>query len=385
MSDRRPLCMIILGISWGAATLFAPDVLAVGPDITTGEVWAGFDGPTPCVATWGPVSGIYGFVNGITACNISVDTALPGDCCGPTQNLHPAVAFHLYQLKTSPSFERFQQIGMSWIHHDDWFLEGGSVCGGSGCTPSGTGLGAGCSDTYSIPAQAFKLLGPRWSVNAFTGEFPMSETVLPIGCGESGCCPNPSTFSDPEAIRGYLHANSADLPCPPTDAFFLEAQFVTPGESAHGNQFNNVSYVESDMKWVNRTTRTDCNETCGASACIWWLDSGANKTVPETPAIYAWKKNNDDVVETQIDVDGEGRFILAALATSIGSGWWSYEYALYNMNSDRSADGFRVALPAGLVPPDVRFPINPADGFTTLLITAGTSFNSMVSTGTQVF
>jgi hypothetical protein len=72
-------------------------------------------------------------------------------------------------------------------------------------------------------------------------------------------------------------------------------------------------------------------------------------------------------VETQIDVPGEGRFILAAKAKKLDTGcmdecWWSYEYALYNMNSDRSAGGFRVALPPDLPLGSNSFRI-PTDNF----------------------
>jgi len=55
------------------------------------------------------------------------------------------------------------------------------------------------------------------------------------------------------------------------------------------------------------------------------------------PAIRAWKDNDPAVIESEIQVPGEGRFILAAKATELGDGYWHYEYALQNFNSHRSA------------------------------------------------
>jgi hypothetical protein len=326
---------------------------STGADIKAGRVTG-----APCATTWGPANGAYGFVGAVTGCNISVDTALHGSCCGATQNHHPAVAFHLYQLKRDP-FERFQQIGISWMKHDDWF-GGVNLCESPGCTVAAGALGPGCSDTYTVNEQALGPLGPRWGVNAFTGYFPMDGTFTPAGCPDTTCCTIPS--SDP--LKGYLQVNGADLRCPPLAqtqmAFFLEAHFVAEDDSAAGNQFNNVSYVPVRAKWVYPASLDDCTSTCGATECTWWLDSEAEST-HEEPAIHAWKAgnppsipDNPSVVETTINVPGEGRFVLAALATKIDADWWSYEYALYNMNSDRSAGALRVALPSDLSAADLQ-------------------------------
>jgi hypothetical protein len=63
-------------------------------------------------------------------------------------------------------------------------------------------------------------------------------------------------------------------------------------------------------------------------------------------AIHAWHAIDANVVETVVDIPGDGRFILAAKATALPNNVWRYEYALYNLNSDRSARTFSVPLPA---------------------------------------
>jgi len=299
----------------------------------------------------------------MTACNAG-DANLPGEGVGTNQ--HPIQANHVYQLTTSP-IERFQQIGIAWLKHDDWaFCQNDcQTCNVEACEESSVpGLYPGCSDTYTVSVQATGPLGPRSSVNALTGSFNGGHYFSAAGC-DGDCCP-PSTASNP--FPGYLHVKASELVCPPTtsQSYFLEGQFVTPGETGDA-RFNNVSYAPIAAKWVNRTSLADCTSNCSDSTnCTWWMDSGnpASATVQEQPAIHAWKAANSNVVETVIDVPDEGRFILAALATKLvpscsSECWYSYEYALYNMNSDRSAGGFRVRLPDDLQAGDIDTTTDP--------------------------
>jgi hypothetical protein len=73
----------------------------------------------------------------------------------------------------------------------------------------------------------------------------------------------------------------------------------------------------------------------------------------QVPAIHAWQESDSSVVETEIQVYNDGQFILAAKAWNPEGCVWEYEYALYNMNSDRSAKKFTVPLPAELTAQDI--------------------------------
>jgi hypothetical protein len=162
----------IVFISW-----CAPLNVAAGPDIITGQVQGPREG-LPCPATWGPtLDGVYGFIGLVTACNIG-NMTVPGVDPSIGSNQHPVQAHHLYQLKTiTPTnpFERFQQIGIGWLKHDDW-TGSDHYCGGSASCALSGGLSAGCSDTYGIVAQAYAQLGPRATSTRLPAIFP--ETII---------------------------------------------------------------------------------------------------------------------------------------------------------------------------------------------------------------
>ena len=63
----------------------------------------------------------------------------------------------------------------------------------------------------------------------------------------------------------------------------------------------------------------------------------------EQPAIYAWQLIDPGVVIQTYDVPGDGRFIVAARVT--GTGPYTYEYAVHNLNSHRCGGSFIVPLP----------------------------------------
>jgi hypothetical protein len=65
--------------------------------------------------------------------------------------------------------------------------------------------------------------------------------------------------------------------------------------------------------------------------------------VREQSAIYAWKAIDPSVVLATYDVPSDGRFILGVKVS--GTGPYTYEYALYNMNSHRCGGSFIIPLP----------------------------------------
>ncbi len=70
---------------------------------------------------------VRGCVNGIQAysaeggvCNLG-DAALPGNI----GSNHPMWTSNLYRLVSNVNTNRFEQIGMSWVKHDDWSSDEG--------------------------------------------------------------------------------------------------------------------------------------------------------------------------------------------------------------------------------------------------------------------
>ena len=78
--------------------------------------------------------------------------------------------------------------------------------------------------------------------------------------------------------------------------------------------------------------------------------SGAVHT--QVPGIKAWKDTDPTVSLVAADYTESGltaRFWVAGKATNNGNGTWHYEYAVYNLNANRSAGAFTVPVSAPVV------------------------------------
>lgn len=274
---------------------------STGPDVTVGQLWD--------MHRWTRVGDISAYSIGTISCNIG-DT--PAQWQGQT-NQHPVIAQNFYRLKNG----RFEQIGMSWLKH------GFAALADSDCMPCQNPnndqlLGVGCSDPYNSGLNGSQdLLGPRSQVNAATGSFPFPFTAPAISTG----------------IDRRLQVHDADL-IPAANAgalYFVEGHYVTADDAAAGNDNNNASYLRISISETPPGSFVFAATTVGATA---W----------KKPAIQAWQDIDAGVVIANVDVPGDGRLILAAKATNLGTGFYRYEYALANLNSDRSAGSFAVPI-----------------------------------------
>jgi len=226
-----------------------------------------------------------------------------------------------------------------------FFAQLGSNCGTCinphpGIPPQqnpGNLLGIMCSDIYNVSTNAAQsALGPKSQINADTGDFPYPFTA-PMGCDIN---------TSPICRRMQVEFADFDPAAHPATLFFSEGHYVTADDAAAGNQNNNASSQK-----VRIISGPNASESCTTAYCI-----KTNGLVQEQlPAIRAWKMHDPTVVETDIQLPAEGLFILAAKATDLGTGFWQYEYALYNMNSDRSAGSFTIPLPAGALVDEIGF------------------------------
>lgn len=291
---------------------------ASGPDVIVGDL--------PGVFHWtqsGPV-----VVDGVpyraysvatTSCNIG-DTPLSWQT---ESTLHPVIPQNMYRLRNG----RLEQIGMSWLKHGYCALQL-DLC--QTCQPVGPNceqaLGVGCADPYSATLNGSQgRLGPRYEVNAFTGEF-----VWPFAY----------RFVTGDAIYKRLQVAEADL-LNPDALYFVEGMYVHPEDAAAGNGTNNAGFARVTIA-ANYTATV-------------------HGTYPQTPAIYAWyfhgkgvDQPDEGVLLTAIDVPQEGRFWLATKVSDLGNGTWRYEYAIENLNSDRSGGFFSVPA-AGMQVSDFYF------------------------------
>ncbi len=275
-----------------------------GPDVIVGDI--------PDILNVTASGGLDGLAIGTTSCNIG--TAWLNWVASTPQ--HPVIGMNLYRYKLVDGASRFEQVGMSWLKHGFAALSG-NLC----CTCDGTGgshLGLGCSDPYGAGLNGSQSsLGPRHQVNAATGVFVYPPANPPY-TGTGRLCE--VSLSELETTGGGS-----------TTRYYAEGHYVTPDDAAAGNQNNNAAWREVTV------SGGPTNYTFGLTGT----------TTREQSAIRRWPVLDPGVTLTDVQVPGDGLFVVGSRATSLGAGIHRYEFAVYNMNSDRNGGAFSVPLPAG--------------------------------------
>lgn len=275
-----------------------PCTQSIGPDVTYSDF--------PNVNNWGIVGNIRAYSMASDACNIGTED-LPWD------STSPLLATNAYRIFDG----RIEQIGMAWVKN------GVSASAAPGCGPcnnhGGGVLGAGCKDSYTSNFNGTQgILGPRSTVNAFTGAYP----------GPSGTVVN--------LLSKRLQIATTDMSTInfPGARFLLEGQYVAGADIIAKNQYNNASYMLVTISGASFNIAPINPIRTYKSAIFAWRDDGLGTGVPDP-----------DVSIVTADVPGEGRFFIGSKATSLGGGLWRYDYAIQNYNSHRSAGSFFVPLP----------------------------------------
>lgn len=257
------------------------------------------------VTQFGVLGGIRGYALGSFTCNIGDENLQWG---GTT----PLLAMNAYRLRDG----RLEQIGLSFVKNGTGAAAGtgcGLPCNGQG----GGVLGAGCRDIYGSGFNGLQsILGPRSAVNAFTGAYP----------GASG--------SSATVIDKRMQVKESDLTGGGT--YFIEGVYVAPDDALNGNAYNNASYKQVTIGPTFDMTPVGIMDV-GVPAIQAWADHGLGIGMPD-PAVAV----------TTIDVPAEGRFYAASKVTDLGGGQWRYDYALFNLNSHRSAGSFSVPIGNGV-------------------------------------
>ncbi len=292
---------------------------SIGPDVTVHEL--------PDIDNHGAVGGIRAYSVATTSCNIGDEPLwwCDNDRSYCEEDQHPVIAQNLYRLKDG----RFEQLGMSWLKHGFLALANSDPeCGDGSCDPpphGGDQLGVGCTDPYSAFLNGLRPLGLRSEVNATTGEFPFPETVVP----------------SPLTIDQRIQVEEVDLDpvLNPGALYWIEGQYVAPDDATAGNGLNNASYREVTV-----------------SGGAFNLDL-TGPTVRKVPAIHAWQAVDEAVEMVNVDVDSVPvqRFHIARRVTEIPAGGWHYEYAVHNLNSDRSGRSLTIRFPGAATISEVGF------------------------------
>lgn len=279
--------------------------VSVGPDVVVADLQS--------VRRFATEGGISAYGVGTTACNLGTQRA---NWIAIT-NQHPVIVQNAYRLKDN----RFEQIGLSWVKHG-FYAVSQDFCGPcNDPVEGGQALGVGCSDPYSASLNVVQTnMSPNSTVNAHTGYFPYPW----------------SGWDDPAPTSGLdrrLLIRHGDLePLFNEGArYFVQGHYVNPDDALARTHNNNASYREV---LVFKTPQ----------GFYEMLTDGTLATQRGRPAIRAWRDIDPGVEETDVQVPGEGLFILAAKAFSPSAGVWRYSYALQNLNSDRSGGSFSVPI-----------------------------------------
>lgn len=292
----------------------------VGPDVITSLLY----GPQVYAYENTATGIITGMAIGTQSCNLGDDPLLWQEL--PSKN-HPVIRGSMFRLKD----HKFEQIGISWVKHG-FFATNDADCGHICTAPAnhgGAALYPGCSDPYGAQLNGTRVyLGPTWQINAHTGAI-------------SGSVVNPPESGQ----RARLQVHNVDLD-PALNAgarYYIESQYIAADDAAAGNGNNNATHQRVAVTNATALPEDSCTGTDPLKICV-TLAEFARDT---EPAIYAWKNFDPSVVQTDVQVPGEGLFILSAKARDLGTGFWRYEYALHNLNSDRSGKSFTVPVSVG--------------------------------------
>lgn len=301
---------LLLGLSLACTTVLGVSSLATAqPDVTHQNIQD--TGRYP--ATGAPINGMYAYAWGSQTCNIgNVNLSWIN---GGT----PGLAMNAYRLHDG----RLMQIGLSNVK-TACCVANTTGCGT--CSTVGAGLRAGCRDTYSAGFNSGQSrLGPRSGINAWTGQF----TSIPSGTGDAIWRRLQVLVSDMDATT-FAGAR-----------YFAEGVYVCT-EEPPAQKLNNATY------------RPMLVANTGATPTYNW--TGTDVSQMGTPAIYAWRDHglgmntpDPSVKIVTVDVPGEGRFVVAGKVKDLGNRQWRYDYAVFNLSSDRSGAGFTLPIPPSAV------------------------------------
>jgi len=304
--------------------------LVPGPDVIVGNI--------EDVDQQGNNATQVGLAIGTDSCN---NGDQPVDWFALPQTDHPVVPQNLYRMSGGAgNTERFEQIGQSWMKHTFLALEE-SVCGTCNTNNCQTGshLCPGCSDPYVSSLNGDRnSIGSRAWVNPFTGNFP------------SGANNHSGHVHDGVSHRILVQITDLDTTLNPGASYFGEAAYISPHEytwcQSHPDQcnmFNNFSYRKFTV----------------SGGPTFFTFSPTASTVRMQPAIQAWPGTGATVNQIEPDPGNDGIWFMGYKVTNPSAGVWHYEYALFNMNLDRSIQSFTVPLGAGVNVSNIGFHAPP--------------------------
>jgi hypothetical protein len=300
-------CRLVLALAAGAA-MSATAAARPGPDITLQDI--------PDVAAYGNVGTTYGYAIGSATCNIGNANLTWAN--GGT----PALGMNAYKLLNG----RLTQVGLGFCKTACCAAAGTGcgTCNGQG----GSVLGAGCRDVYGGGFNGGQShLAPRSVINAWSGAFTSYSQIT----------------GDAIFRRLQIGADDLNPALNPGAQYFMEGIYVCTEDAQNLNSLNNATYKRATVSNFAITLVAGSQQT-GIPAIRAWHDHGLGPNVPD-PSVFIG----------QATVPSEGTYWYGYKVTNLGSGTWRYDYAVFNVNSDRSGGGFSIPIPAGVSVANIGF------------------------------
>jgi hypothetical protein len=240
------------------------------------------------------------------ACNVG-NVDIPWEA--PMDEDHPGIPMQIYRETDNGTWTTFEMIGFSDVKHG-FFALSNNDCDPCQHPSDGTFLGVGCSDAYGTGNNADPTwLAPRHEWDAYAGTWECLYSHFSDGLPD---CTRRHGGGGHSLVDHRLFAHDQDLGNA-NSTYYYESMYFLPNDI---DLSNNIGYRECTMTWT------------GAE---WdYEDSGP---YIEGLALLEWEA--DLHTWAQVGTD-DGQVVISSKATDLGAGGiYHYEYALFNLNSDR--------------------------------------------------
>ncbi|MBL8061006.1 MAG: hypothetical protein JNK63_09865 [Chthonomonas sp.] len=260
-------------------------------------------------------------------------------------HMHPTIGLNVFRKLSTGELE---QIGEGDLKHAFTALQN-PTCS-TGCQSlSGTALGVGCSDpywnslNYSQPS-----LGPKIEVNPYTGIWNKAGSSFP----RAGNYPyTPTEFRMKVANQDILPAGQATywMEGYYMAGFANNGNYVTSNpaqitETVDTNKYNNFGWRQVNI------TVSSTGVASGTTLGSFSTDNNESTNPNRRPYITQWGDARWTMEPNKV-----GEVITAVRVTNVGSGWYKYDYAVYNMDLDRQVKSFHVSVSDSLSVRNISF------------------------------
>lgn len=245
-----------------------------------------------------------------TACNVGT---APIAYRAPMAEEHPVLVMQLYREWGG----RFEQIGVSDARHE-YFALSSSECSVCQNPTDGMSLGAGCSSTTGIGINGDRtLLGPRGEIDPWTGAWECAGSHF---AGSVDDCLRRHGGSGHGSLDHRLTARDQDLGLNGA-SYFYEMYFIAEEDLNHQNNLGSRSCT---MVWTGSH----------------WSMATPAQSMLAGPALARWGG-----LQSWASIPEDGAVLLASKAIDLGNDRFRYEYALFNLDSQRRVR--RLSIPVG--------------------------------------